>query len=181
MIALILAAALAAADPPWIERREDVIGRPYHPAPTPPPVQLVVRIESPSANPRWDYRVQYWSREPGRGYYIEREFAAGYYAETMVNTRDCPALLPLLREIPRLRMAPFHIEGISPPVATPELTHWRYQIAGSAEHPAGQGGELSAQSWQVPGVEPDPIARWAQAFNRVYERCAGNQGRPRGE
>lgn len=179
MIALILAAAsLAAADPPWIERPEDVIGRPYHPAPEPPPVQLVIRIESPSANPRWDYRVQYWSQEPGRGYYIEREFADGYYAETMVDTRQCPALLPLLREVLRLRLAPFYIDGISQPIATPESTNWRYLIGGSAEHPGGQRGELVAQSWQVAGVEPDPIARWAQAFNRVYERCAGSRGRP---
>lgn len=179
MIALMIAASLAAAaDPPWIVRPEDTIGRPYRPAPRMPDVQLVVDIESPSANPRWRYRVRYWSQERGRGHYVEREYVDGAYdPQVMISTRDCPALLPLLREVPRLPLVSFHVEGFSAPGGFPESNQWRFMIGGSAEHPGGQGGELVARTWQIDAAEPDPIARWARAFNRAFEACAGSRAR----
>ncbi len=178
MIALALATALATADPPWVLRPEDTYGRPYRPGPVAPRVQLVVRIESPSSSGRWDYRVRYWGEQRGRGYYAERDHPAGGGRQLIVSSRECPALLTVLREVPRLRMAPLYIEGISPPIALPDSSQWRYMVGGSAEHPGGQGGELTTESWQIPGAVADPVARWARAFNRVFESCAGSLGRP---
>ena len=178
MIELLLVAVAAVADPPWILRPEDTYDRPYRPGPVPPQVQLVVRIESLSSNRQWNYRVRYWSEQPGRGYYAERDHPAGGGRQLIVNSHECPELLTVLREVTRLRMAPLYIEGISPPIALPDSSQWRYLVGGSAEHPDGQGGELVTETWQIPGAAPDPVARWARAFNGAFESCAGSLGRP---
>jgi hypothetical protein len=179
MIALLVAAAMLQPQPPWVERSEDIIGRPYHPAPSEPPVLFVVRIESPTGNPRTEFRVRRWGRS-GEGntyYYIAREINDDQdHSEHLVNSRDCPPFLRLLRELASLHFAPLHVEGISPESPAPESSGWSYLFGGPALHATGQGGEMVVHTYQVAGAEPDPLARWARAFETAYATCLSAGG-----
>jgi hypothetical protein len=142
----------------------------------PPDLSQLSDFATIERKPSWEDRIRVrvgtfggMETDPGSTYWFTREIedkAEHIGGLAWTNTDACPAALPVLKRLERLKMPQPDVPGFGRDANIIIMDGASYRLSGIARHADGQPGDYSIES-----NRHSPLARWADKLFQVLEKC----------